>query len=134
MKRKLYSLAIIAASFFVVGCQTYADRPFYDPLNLQLEMQPREKKRVQVAPSEQSFALQFRRGTSEMSDAERRAAIEFLKRRIIDPSNEVFVDFGLFQESTDLAHARRTSIAELLTNVGSGRRECSRSLRHAGHR
>jgi len=102
----------------LTGCQTYADRPWYDPFNMQVEMKPREEKKVQIVPSETSFALQFEQGGAAMSAAEQRAATAFLLRRELAETDEVFVDFGLFVDSSELATARRSIIAELVGAAG----------------
>lgn len=111
-------LVLIALLFGLSGCQTFADRSWYDPLNMQVDMPPRDQKKVQVVPSETAFALQFARGSDQLSDAERRAAIGFLERRATQRTDEVYVDFGVLIESTDLAASRRNVIAGLIREAG----------------
>ncbi len=118
MRNSLYG---IVGSFLVLalaGCQTYADRPFYDPLNLQIDMSPHQEKRVQVAPSETAFALQFQNGSAQVSPAEQRAAVGFLQRRVTAHSDQVFVDFGYLHETTQLVFDRRTTVAEIVVAAG----------------
>ena len=59
MRKIIHLITLTLGVGLVGGCQTYADRPFFDPLNLQVEMQPRMPKVVQVVPSEQSLVLTF---------------------------------------------------------------------------
>lgn len=110
-------MAVLAVSV-LAGCQTYKDRAWYDPLNMQVDMKPRDEKKVQVAPSEIAFALQFPAGSATLNDAERRAAVNFLKRRATEESDDVIIDFGLLHETTTLAYDRRTTIALLVTDAG----------------
>ena len=81
-------------------------------------MPPRQEKKVQVAPSEISFAVQFRTGSATVSEPERRAAAAFLRNRASERLDEVFVDFGLMHETTGLAHDRRVTVAEIVTAAG----------------
>lgn len=119
MKTGLRRIALFGAVILLAGCQTkFADKPWYDPFNMQVDMAPREVKQVQVAPSEIAFALQFPKGTASVSDAERLAAVSFLKRRVQARSDEVIVDFGLLHETTTLAYDRRTTIAEIVAAAG----------------
>ena len=100
------------------GCQTYADRTWYDPFNLQVEMKPRETKQVQITPSENSFAVRFASGQATLSEIERGAAAGFLVRRAGERTDEVFVDFGILHETTQLAADRRMTMAEIVTAAG----------------
>lgn len=100
------------------GCQTYAERPWYDPLNVQMDIPKREVKEIQVTPSENSFALRYAEAGSRVSDAERRAAIAFLQCRATEPADEIFVDFGVTNETTPLARERRIGVAEIVTRAG----------------
>jgi len=111
-------IAMLGGLALLAGCQSYPDRPWYDQLNLQVDMPPRQEKKVQVAPSETSFALQFQPGKATVSDAERRAATAFIRNRASERSDEVYVDFGLMHETTALAHDRRATIAEIVTAAG----------------
>jgi len=110
--------ALVLSMLLLTGCQSFAERPWYDPLNMQVDMKPREEKKVQVVPSETSFALQFENGGTRIADAERRAAAAFLKRRALGDSDDVFVDFGVLVDSTDLADERRRNIAGLFADAG----------------
>ncbi len=119
MNVMIHKAALIGCALLLGACQTkYADKPWYDPLNLQLDMQPREEKTVQVAPSEIAFALQFPKGSATLSAVERRAAVNFLERRATTGSDEIIVDFGLLHETTDLAYDRRTTVAALVSDAG----------------
>lgn len=118
MQSSIIRILGLCLTVSIAGCQTYADRPFYDPLNLQVEMQPRQEKRVQAAPSETAFALQFINGSASVSPAEQRAAIGFLQRRVTAESDQLFVDFGYLHETTQLAFDRRTTIAEIVVAAG----------------
>lgn len=112
-------LAVIAMMLSVGGCQkTFAERPWYDPLNLQVDQKPFQPKQVQVTPSETSFAVRFPAGEGVVSEAERRAASGFLMRRAGEPSDEIFADFGTLHETTQLATDRRMTIAEIVTAAG----------------
>lgn len=101
----------------LTGCQTYGDRPFYDPLNLQVDMQRRAAKLVQTVPSETAFALQFAAGVGAVQDAERGAATRFLRQRATAASDEVYVDFGLVANDT-LTAERRMTVAEIVAAAG----------------
>lgn len=114
-KLKIHYLFPVLA--ILAGCQTYADRPFYDPLNLQREMQPRAAKQVQVAPTETAFAVQFQPGSDAITEAERSAATRFLRHRATAGSDEVFADFGLVPPGT-LANGRRMTVAEIVSGAG----------------
>lgn len=118
MRKFVKCMLVFGVATGLAGCQTYAERPWYDPLNLQVEMQPRQEKRVQIVPSETSFALQFENGGAQFSDAERRAAAAFLKRRALVDTDEVFVDFGLFVDTSEMATQRRHNIAALVGEAG----------------
>ncbi len=119
MNAIIYKSVLIGCVLLLGACQTkHADRPWHDPLNLQVDMKPREEKTVQVAPSEIAFALQFPKGSAMLSGAERRAAVNFLKRRATAGTDEIIVDFGLLHETTDLAYDRRTTIAALVSDAG----------------
>lgn len=111
------TIAVLCA-LLLTACQTHPEKPWFDPLNLQVEMQPREEKKVQVVPSETSFALQFTDGGATIADAEQRAAAAFLKRRALVETDEVFVDFGLFVDTSALATERRHNIAALVGDAG----------------
>tara|TARA_R110000787_G_scaffold211281_2_gene321003 strand:- start:49408 stop:50157 length:750 start_codon:yes stop_codon:yes gene_type:complete len=111
----VFGLVMIAA---LGGCQTYADRTWYDPLNLQVDMKPRETKQVQITPSENSFAVRFPSGQATLTEVERRAAAGFLARRAGERTDEVFVDFGILHETTQLAADRRMTMAEIVTVAG----------------
>ncbi len=113
-KFSIFALVIVAT----VGCQTHSDRPFYDPLNLQLEMQPREPKTVQVIPSEQSLVLRFPSMSGDLPQQEREAATAFLLRRATERSDEVYLDFGIYPNDLDLMDERRVSLAELIVSSG----------------
>ncbi len=102
----------------VAGCQTYDDRPFFDPLNLQMEMTPREEKAVITVPTEHSFVLRFPQQSADPSEDDRRAAIAFLSRRAAEPSDEVYLDFGLLNETTEIADERRMSLAAIIASAG----------------
>ncbi|MBO6521982.1 MAG: hypothetical protein JJ900_17985 [Rhodospirillales bacterium] len=119
MRTMILKCALLGAVVMVSACQTkYADRPWYDPLNMQVEMKPRQEKNLQVAPSEIAFALQFPTGSATLGAAERRAAVSFLQRRATAQSDEIIVDFGLLHETTDLAYDRRTTIAAVMADAG----------------
>lgn len=118
MHAQIRKVLIITFVFGLAGCQTFADRPWYDPLNMQVDMPPQSEKKVQVVPSETAFALQFAVGSDQISAAERRAAIGFLTRRATERTDEVYVDFGVLIESTELATARRQVIAGLVREAG----------------
>ncbi len=113
--KTVFGMMVIAT---LGGCQSYADRTWYDPLNLQVDMKPRDTKRVQITPSENSFAVRFQAGQALLSEAERRAATGFLQRRAGEPTDEVFVDFGILHETTQLAADRRMTVAEIVTAAG----------------
>ena len=117
-QRMSVKISVMLCALLLTACQTHPERPWFDPLNLQLEMQPREEKKVQVVPSETSFALQFTDGGAKIADAEQRAAAAFLKRRALVETDEVFVDFGLFVDTSALATARRHNIAALVGDAG----------------
>ena len=117
-RRMMFKPMPLLLVLLLAGCQSYAGRPWYDPLNMQVEMQPRAEKNVQVIPSETSFALQFGRGGAEMTDAEHRAAVAFLQRRQLARTDEVFVDFGLFVDTSALATQRRQNIARVVGEAG----------------
>lgn len=110
----LAGLSLIALG----GCQTYPERSYFDPLNLQVEMQPRQVKAVQVAPAETAFTLQFPAGAGTVGEAERRAAEDFLKRRADAISDRIYVDFGFVGAQSDLLQERRMTIAEIIAGAG----------------
>lgn len=116
--RRIFASAILLVLGMLGGCQTYTDRPWYDPLNVQMDIPKREDKQVQVTPSETSFALQFLGAQAQVSDAERRAAIGFLQRRVTEPADEIFVDFGLLNETSSLARERRIGVAGIIAVAG----------------
>lgn len=118
MNRTIKRILVVACVVGLAGCQSHAERAWYDPLNLQQEMPPRDTKTVQVVPSETSFALRFASGQATLSEPEKRAALGFLERRATERTDEVFVDFGLMVETTELALARRTVIAGLVRTAG----------------
>ena len=118
MNNKISIACVLAIAVSVTGCFQYPDRFFLDPLNLQVDQQAREPKQVAVTPSEASFAVRFPVGQSALSDPERRAAVGFLKRRVTQTSDEVFVDFGVFHETTNMAADRRVTISEVIVAAG----------------
>lgn len=108
---------LLPATMLLAGCQTFDDKPWYDPLNLQTDMRQRPAKTVQVAPQDTSFALQFIAGTGAVENAERDAAARFLKRRAGAGSDEIYVDFGLIGPALATAD-RRMTVAEIVTAAG----------------
>lgn len=118
MRKIRHIITFISGVTLVGGCQTYADRPFFDPLNLQVEMQPRVPKTAQVIPSEQSLVLKFPNGEYELTSADRDRAAEFLMRRATAPSDEILLDFGIFNAPAELSNNRRVSLAELIVSAG----------------
>lgn len=118
MNNKISIIGILAMAVTVTGCFQHPDRFFLDPLNLQVDQQAREPKQVAVTPSEASFAVRFPVGQSVLSDPERRAAVGFLNRRVTQRSDEIFVDFGVFHETTNMAADRRVTISEVIVSAG----------------
>jgi len=118
MKKLRTNAMMLVAAVTLAGCQTYADRPWYDPFNMQVDMKPRDDKRVQVVPSETAFALQFENAGATISAAEHRAATAFLQRRALADTDDVFVDFGVFVDSSSVANQRRRHIADLAAAAG----------------
>lgn len=116
---KNFSIAsLLVLSFAITGCMQHGDRFFLDPLNLQVNQSAREPKQVTVTPSETSFAVRFPTGETVLSDPERRAAVGFLNRRATEPSDQVFVDFGVLHETTEIAADRRVTISEVIVAAG----------------
>ena len=122
MLKTVFGFMLIAA---LGGCQNYADRTWFDPLNLQVDMKPRETKQVQITPSENSFAVRFASGQATLTEVERDAASGFLVRRAGERTDEVFVDFGILHETTQLASDRRMTMARF----DSRRRSSTERLR-----
>lgn len=118
MNKKISVISVLFVCLAVAGCQQHSDRFPWDPLNLQVEMAPRDSKPVNVTPSDASFAVRFPPGQAALSEAERRAAVGFLTRRAIDASDEIFVDFGVLHETTELASSRRITISEVVIAAG----------------
>lgn len=118
MKTNISFLSITILCLVLSGCIQHSDRMPWDPLNLQVEMAPRDAKPVTVTPSDASFAVRFERGGASLSDPERRAAVGFLMRRVAERSDQVFLDFGLMHETTELAADRRVTISEVVIAAG----------------
>lgn len=118
MNNNISILSLLVVSFAITGCMQHGDRFFLDPLNLQVNQSAREPKTAVVTPSETSFAVRFPMGESALEDAERRAAVGFLNRRATETSDEVFVDFGVLHETTEIAADRRVTISEVIVAAG----------------
>ena len=118
MRKIAHFIILISGVALIGGCQTYADRPFFDPLSLQVEMQPRTPKTAQVVPSEQSLVLKFPKGEYELTSADQNRATDFLLRRATAPSDEILLDFGIFNMPSELSDNRRMSLAELVVSAG----------------
>ncbi len=114
---KIHIRYLVPVLLVLAGCQGHADRPFYDPSNLQVDMKPRVNKRVQLAPTETAFALQFEPGSSAVSEAERISAARFMRYRASAGSDEIYADFGLVPAGK-LSHDRRVTVAEIISAAG----------------
>lgn len=118
MNKKISIVSLIVVCLATAGCFQHPDRFFLDPLNLQVDQQARQPKQVAVTPSEASFAVRFPIGQAQLSDPERRAAVGFLNRRVTEASDQVFVDFGVLHETTEMAADRRVTISEVIVAAG----------------
>lgn len=118
MNNKISVFSLVITCFVITGCMQHGDRFFLDPLNLQVDQSAREPKQATVTPSEVSFAVRFPKGKTQLSDPERRAAVGFLNRRATEASDEVFVDFGVLHETTEMASDRRITISEVIVAAG----------------
>lgn len=118
MNNKISIVSLLVVSFTITGCMQHGDRFFLDPLNLQVNQSAREPKHAAVTPSETSFAVRFPMGESVLPDPEHRAAVGFLNRRATEASDQVFVDFGVLHETTEIAADRRLAISEVIVAAG----------------
>ena len=118
MNKNISIVCLMTISFAITGCMQHGDRFFLDPLNLQVDQSAREPKHAAVTPSEVSFAVRFPKGQTSLPAPERRAAVGFLNRRATEASDQVFVDFGVLHETTEIAADRRVTISEVIVAAG----------------